>query len=373
MSYHHRACGRVVVRPGRGPIRPMSLLDEFRRARRISTPIIAVTSSDQEATIQEIISLVKVETPIVRYDVARGPVPMNEAGTAAVSVMVVGDMVMATLLAEDPARAMVACFNTPANTIIFFLNAQRQLHDPQVAQAVACMRDQFKANGRTLVLLAPQITLPEQIAGDVMMLDDPLPDEDYIEVLLDNAYAYAGDQVPAPSEDTRRKAVEAVRGLHAAAIDQAFAFAMEPTGIDVESCWQQKRARVEQTPGLSFYMGGETYQNIGGLLAFKAFMEEIYRGPEPFQLIVWLDEIEKVIDGNTGYRGDGGVSADQLGCVLTNMEDNGWTGAIAVGPPGAGKSVIAKATGNTFNVPCIRMDLGAMKNSLVGASEQQIR
>jgi hypothetical protein len=354
----------------------MSLLTDFQRARRISTPLIAITTADQEATLRTIVANLDWKTPAVRYDVAQGPQPCREnepEDQCAAFAMVGEDEQLAQLYAEDTARAMIQAFLLPGECVLFFLNAQRQINEPRVAQAIACMRDRFKTDRRTLVLLTPQITLPEQLAGDVMMLDDPLPGPEEIGQLLDKTYSYFTDPPPAPSEDTRRKAIEAVRGLHTAAIDQAFAFAMEPTGIDIPACWAQKRSRVEQTRGLTFYRGGETYNDIGGLDAFKSFMQEIYAGPEPFRLIVWLDEVEKTFTGSVGYGGDGGVNADQLGTILTNMEDNGWTGAIAIGPPGAGKSFIAKATGNTFELPCIRMDLGAMKGSLVGESEQYVR
>jgi hypothetical protein len=353
----------------------VSLIDAFKKARRVSTPIIAITSADQEATIKSLIPILKEEVPAVKYDVAQGPTSLNEAGRKAVLAMVDGDEAMCGLLGEDPARAMIAAYKLPEDSVLFFLNAQRQANDARTAQAIALMREKFKPTGRTIVLLAPQITLPEQIAGDTMILDDPLPGPDEIKKLLDKTYTNARQackDLPEPTEEIERKAVESVRGLHAAAIDQTFAYSMEPTGIDISCCWLQKRNRVEQTRGLTFYQGGESYDDIGGLMAFKEFMRELYEGPEPFRLIIWLDEIEKVI-GSSDYDGDGGVGRDQLGCILSNMEDNGWTGAIAVGPPGAGKSFIAKATGNSFGVPCIRMDLGAVKGSLVGESEQLVR
>lgn len=351
----------------------MCLTKDLARARKISTPIISITTADQEALIKTILPTLKEGSPALRYDVALGPVALNREGETAVLAMLDGDPDMAPLMAEDPGRAMTQALKLPEDSIIFFLNAQKQITYARVAQAIALMRDRFKSNGRTIVLLGPQIMLPEQIAGDVMILDDPLPDKDEVEKVLDKTYSYMPEDYPKPDEPTRRRAIEAVMGLHKAAIDQAFAFSMEPTGINVETCWSQKRSRIEQTRGLTFYRGGETYEDIGGLASFKDFMKELYEGPRPPGLFVWLDEIEKVMAGKSDYQGDGGVSADQLSCTLSNMEDNGWTGAIAIGPPGAGKSIIAKATGNTFGIPCIRMDLGAMKGGIVGESEAFIR
>lgn len=55
------------------------------------------------------------------------------------------------------------------------------------------------------------------------------------------------------------------------------------------------------------------------------------------------------------------------------MEDNGWSGQIAVGPPGCAKSMYGQALGASHNVPTIAVDLGAAKGSLVGESERRVR
>jgi SpoVK/Ycf46/Vps4 family AAA+-type ATPase len=68
-----------------------------------------------------------------------------------------------------------------------------------------------------------------------------------------------------------------------------------------------------------------------------------------------------------------GVTQDQLGILLSYMQDQAAAGMIFVGPPGAAKSAVAKAAGNEAGIPTIQLDLGAAKGSLVGQSELQIR
>ena len=55
------------------------------------------------------------------------------------------------------------------------------------------------------------------------------------------------------------------------------------------------------------------------------------------------------------------------------MQDRNADGCILIGPPGAAKSLVAKATGNTARIPTIAFDLGAMQNALVGASGERLR
>ncbi len=59
--------------------------------------------------------------------------------------------------------------------------------------------------------------------------------------------------------------------------------------------------------------------------------------------------------------------------MLTWMQDNEADGLIFIGPPGAAKSAVAKATGNTAGIPTIAFDLGAMQSSLVGGSGERLR
>ena len=68
-----------------------------------------------------------------------------------------------------------------------------------------------------------------------------------------------------------------------------------------------------------------------------------------------------------------GVATDMHGALLTWMQDHHANGSIFIGPPGAAKSVLAKAAGNAGGIPTIAFDLGAMKSSLVGESGARLR
>ena len=48
-------------------------------------------------------------------------------------------------------------------------------------------------------------------------------------------------------------------------------------------------------------------------------------------------------------------------------------GILVVGPPGTGKSLIAKATAAVFNLPCIKLDVGRVFGRYVGESEGRMR
>src|SRR5262249_27645499 len=104
----------------------------------------------------------------------------------------------------------------------------------------------------------------------------------------------------------------------------------------------------------------------------KTFMRRVITGKNPPRVIVFIDEIEKMLAA--GAQGDtSGVSQGFLGTMLSYMQDHNSRGTIFVGPPGAAKSAVAKATGAEAGVPTIALDLGGMKGSLVGQSEERLR
>jgi hypothetical protein len=143
-------------------------------------------------------------------------------------------------------------------------------------------------------------------------------------------------------------------------------------GVDMDQLWQRKRKLIEQTPGLQVWRGGESFEDLGGLNNLKEFYRDVMTSQQsPVRCVVFIDEIEKSMAGASGDLS--GTSQDQLMVLLREMQDRGYTGTILIGPGGTGKSAIAKATGNVAKCPVIALDLGAMKDSLVGGSEARVR
>jgi hypothetical protein len=202
-------------------------------------------------------------------------------------------------------------------------------------------------------------------------MDEPLPTEDEIKAIIDGVVDGTEAAVTASE---KKAAIDALRGLSAFPAESSVAMNLRKSGLDVEGLWDVKKKLISATPGLRVYDGGETFTDIGGCDQIKRFMKGVIKGKDAPNVIVFLDEGEKLFAGATGSVGDSsGVAQDQLASMLSYMEDNESDGAIFYGPPGAAKSAIAKATGNEAGVPTIMFDLGGMKGSLVGKSEAQVR
>jgi hypothetical protein len=254
------------------------------------------------------------------------------------------------------------------------LNAHRALEVPEGIQAIGLCRDTWKAESRLLLMLAPMPTLPIELAGDVLTLDDPLPTEAEHAAMVARECGAACEQlgIPAVPDDAQRSAVSALIGLPAYAAEQAVALSLiEREKLEAEDLWSRKKAAIKGIPGLKMDDASGTLDDLGGLAQVIGFFRRLMAGKDAPDLFVRMEEIEKAMAGAGGDLS--GTSTDQLQQVLTNLEERGWSGAILCGAPGSGKSWLSRILGASFGKRTISLDLGACKGSLVGQSEERIR
>jgi len=343
-------------------------LTQFNAARRVSTPLIAIQTPDPASTIAAV-QRGPNGYPIFSWDIARGILPLNSQ-----AVEVLSDLSIEGPMMTNPTETLLAAQRFPKKSILFFFNAQLFTAEnvegrSAVIQAIWNLRDLFKQDGRTLVLLTPGITLPAELSQDVLVLDEPLPDRGDLSTIVTECYESAGLTIS--SMEIITKAVDALKGLSGFTAEQATMMSLSKAGLDLPGLWERKRTTIEQTPGLSVYRGTETFNEVGGVENAKKFLTRVLLGREAPNVVVFIDEIEKSL---AGAQGDlSGTSQEMLGTLLSWMQDKAVTGIIAIGPPGCSKSMIAKATGNTAKIPTIIFDLSGMKGSLVGESGKNLR
>ncbi len=341
------------------------MLSYFKAARRVSAPIVVIKTPDQFAVVQSLMKAMNGAAPAaLTWNVASGIAALNDAGRAAF-----GELNVDPITTTNPAEALAAALLLPEKAILFCYNFHRVIQGEVVSQGVWNVREQFKQDGRTLVLLCPDIELPAELAQDAFVIDDPLPTEQELTSIIEEQVEAAGLSKPKPA--VLKRAVDAVAGLASFPAEQVVAMSLSPKGIDLEGLWERKRQSIEQTPGLSVYRGGETFDDIGGIENAKTFGRSVLAGQAAPRAIVFMDEIEKAMAGSSGDTS--GVSQDMLGTMLTWMQDKAVKGMLLVGPPGAAKSAFAKALGNTGGIPTIVFDLSGMKGSLVGESGRNLR
>lgn len=340
------------------------LTETFRDARAAGTPLVAVETQDQFAAVAAICNSENGAAKVL-WDAERGVQGINKAGQQYLATK--GDAETLRQSTTNPQTALEVADGLPEDGLFFMLNAHRFVADAFVSTGVLNKRETFKANGRTLVLLGPKHDLPQELRQDVIVIDDPLPDDEELRRIIEGLLVNAG-----LSPDGAVRAVDAVRGLSSFSAEQVAAMSLRKSGLDIEALWDRKRAQVAQVKGLSLQKGGPTFDDIGGNAAILAYFRRVLEGDDAPRAIYLVDEIEKYMAGSGGSDASG-VTADYLGVLLREMEDNGHDGAICLSPPGCGKTMFARALARMFGRPLVQYDFGAMKGRYVGDSEAAIR
>jgi len=339
----------------------MKLIESVAAAHRCGVPLLGIATPDPAATIRNIADNVSPDCPKVAWDVVNGYKPVNQSGQ-----QIVGDLGGCD---GNVMSAIKAAANAPDETMLFVLMSNRFYSMPPVIQAIWNLRDKFKANGRMLILIGHSMAdLPPELARDVVVLDEPLPNDAELSQVVSDLAESANVQV---DDQTTSEIIDAVRGLSAFEAEQAIAMSMSKDGVRTTEVWNRKVKTVQKTKGLQCFKGSDKFDQIAGCDQVKKYLSGLMAGPMKPRAVVWLDEIEKSGLGHT--KDLSGVNSDQLGTVLSYMEDRKVFGLMLVGVPGCGKSQLCKAMGSEFDRLVIRMDMGEMQGSLVGESQQNLR
>lgn len=343
----------------------MNFIQQFKSARNVSVPILAINSPDPGATCLSLKAALPDNIALVTWNIVTGFSGINEEGenVATDNPVAPGDPISALKAAKE---------KFPIGSILFIFNAHRLLHELTVVQAIWNLRDEFKNKPCMLVLLGPDISLPIELQQDVLVLDEPLPGTEELKSIVKATAENKTAKLASPVDYD--KAIPALRGLPAFAADTVMALSVQNREVVYDLLWERKRQMIEDTPGLSIYRGTEKFDDIGGLNHIKSYMRKVINGKDSPACIVFIDEGEKQFSGSTSGTSDSsGVSQGILGTMLTYQQDHNADGMMLYGPPGAAKSAFAKAVGNEAGILCVQLDINGLKSSLVGESESHLR
>lgn len=347
--------------------------DKFKRARAAAVPLLAIETADPASTIRQCITALngsEKTVVIIAWDIVQNWKGLNKPGRDFMKKddwydpMAMAFPEVLFKLSERAERGM----------LVFIHNAQRILDRDGVSQGLWIMRDTFKAKGAMVVLLGPTVPVPAELNQDVVVIEDPLPDREQLDKIVTDTVGAARERGAAIPEDFPRAVVlDTLLGLSSFSAEQSLALSINKEGLSLDTLWEKKRRTIEQTPGLKVWRDTtEQWDNLGGLSNLKDYLQAILTsGTQRVRCIGFIDEIEKALAGAAGDLT--GVSQDQLQVLLTAMQDENIPGITLIGPPGTGKSAIAKAAGGMSKAEVIAIDLGAMTGSLVGESQRKIR
>ena len=204
-------------------------------------------------------------------------------------------------------------------------------NSPEVVQAIQNGVPRWKGIGNALVMISPLIKLTPEIEKFFTLIDLPLPDEESLHTLQ-------VELCKSVNVNPNKRASRVAKGLTEFEAETAFALSLIKKGYCSTKVVSEAKSQMIRKSGLLEFWTAESINNVGGLNQLKTFIANRAKAFEP---------------GNDHLPKPRGV--------------------ILVGIPGTGKSLTSKATANILGWPLIRLDIGALKGSLVGESEARIR
>lgn len=364
-------------------------MDAVLAARKVATPIIAIETSDPGGTTRALSNKViaigqkkDMDVPVYQWDASNGLRPWvdNDVTTEGLTHMLkdYGGDPMATM---NPSVFVSCIKEAPKGSVIVAWNIHRFWEesrlDPSVVQGLWNVRDIFKTKPATLVLTMPDCELPPELRHDVVVFTEALPDPGELRKVVSKVYTSAN--LPSPSNERLTKAVHILSGLSAYEAEQVTYMALTEDeegdwDVSLDALRSKQRQQIELTPGLEIWDGQETFGDLKGLNALTGFLKKVIKGKRSPRAFVFIDEIEKMLAGALGGGSDtSGTSQEQLGYLLSEMQDTNARGVLLVGTGGTGKSAIGKACGNEGDCWTIGYDVGATKGSLVGETGAMTR
>ena len=196
------------------------------------------------------------------------------------------------------------------------------------------------SENKTLIFSQPFLQLPKELEKDVHILDLPYPKfEDQKQI-----YKRVCERYGISSEEPAPELIEAALGLTIMEAEKAFSLAYienkQLTRTEIPLVIREKENVIKKSGYLEYYHPKETMNDVGGLGNLKDWLQKRGRGFD------------------------------------SHAKDFGLTypkGILLLGIPGTGKSLTAKAVGNLWHFPLLRLDMGKIFGGIVGESEKNIR
>jgi hypothetical protein len=350
---------------------------DIKPLRANGVPLIGVETPDCERAASACIQSLNgkgEEVPVLEWDIARGWKGRNQLGKDWTAQNLNPRMTLGESLAK-------MADGIPDSSLVLIHNIHRIFERDGVAQGISLCRA-FKNRGMpsaTLVLLAPSLSLPAELKSDVMILEDTAPTSAEIAEKITGLYGPVvqsakaqGVQLPELTENVTTEATAAALGLLSMFdVEQTVSLAITRKGLDVESIWKRKIARIKLQSGSEIMTGCPDFSSLAGCRNIKAFLGSYLKGRRPPGCVVFMDEIEKMLAG--AGTDSSGVTGKMLGQFLTWTQDKAVDGVLLLGVPGAGKSATAKATAGEARVPLFKLSVAELQGSLVGQSEQNFK
>ncbi len=195
-----------------------------------------------------------------------------------------------------------------------------------------------------MVIVAPKFECPTSLEKEVTLIDFPYPSDFECRESLSMIKKDITAQFPKArkfAQEREEDLLKAVRGLTLTEAENAYAKTLvKHKNFDVPTILEEKKQIIRKSGILEYRESRFRFDDIGGLNTLKEWLN--------LRKMAFMEEARKY-----------GLSAPK--------------GVLLVGIPGTGKSMICDALAHCYEMPLLRLDMGAIFSSHVGESEHNMR
>jgi len=215
--------------------------------------------------------------------------------------------------------------------ILIVQNFHHFMGSVEIIQEIQNSMPIWKAQGSCLAVAGPHVTLPQEVEKYFTLLDFNLPSLEELRAIQEEL----GQSV---NVEVDMEAVQAAQGLTEFEAETAFALSLVAQKKFCPKIITEQKMQMIRRTGLMEFWPPVPVDQVGGLDLFKQYITNRMKAFEP---------------GNDHLPKPKAI--------------------LLVGIPGTGKSLSCKAAASILGWPLIRLDISALKGSLVGESERKIR
>ncbi len=303
------------------------LLDQVALLVRARFSLLYLLSHEEERVERALRRLAKrQDTPLWRWRCTEGITSPD------------GELVPDT---ASPEAALGWLKDHDAPGFFLFLDLHPMLDQAAVIRSLRDSETQLGARKQAVLLLGPQLRIPQELSKDVRIVDVPLPGADEVGRLLKVVLKRQGVKL---TDTLFERFVRSSLGLSEKEIKRTYAQILLQGGSfreeDLAVLARSKRQAIRRSRFLEFYEEVGQMDGVGGLGNLK---EWLLRRSAAFA-----------------------ESARKFGLPEPK-------GVFLLGVQGCGKSLTAKAVAGLFRMPLLRLDVGALFAGTGQGAEESLR
>ena len=248
---------------------------------------------------------------------------------------------------REPVQALANMETMTVEAVYILKDFHRHMDDPVVVRRLRDVGQKFAANRKTVVITAPELTVPPELTTLVEYFDLPLPDRDRLHEIIHDVFTRLSKsytlklQLDAAGVDAMSNNLRGLTEEEAErAISQALVTRYALCPESVTDVLDAKKQLLRHSGMLEFIEASDNMAGVGGLENLKH----------------WLGQ----------RRGAWEDSAREFGLEPPR-------GMIILGVQGCGKSLCARAVAGEWKLPLVKFDTSAVYDKYIGETEKRIR